>query len=55
VKVTVPEVPIVGDETTTQLPEVQLPAVQAPDTGEVTGVTGDVTGEVTNTLQNTLP
>jgi hypothetical protein len=55
VKVTVPKVPVVGDETTTQLPEVQLPAVQAPDTGKVTGVTGDVTGEVTNTLQNTLP
>ncbi len=54
VKVTVPKLPIVGEETSTQLPEVQL-----PDTGEVTSdVTSDVqtvTGEVTNTLQNTLP
>ncbi len=53
-KVTVPKLPIVGEETSTQLPEVQL-----PDTGEVTSdVTSDVqtvTGEVTTTLQNTLP
>jgi hypothetical protein len=54
VKVTVPKVPIVGEQTTTQLPEVQL-----PDTGDVTSdVTSDVqtvTGDVTDTLQNTLP
>jgi hypothetical protein len=58
VKVTVPKVPIVGEQTTTQLPEVRL-----PDTGDVTGdVTSDVTsdvqtvtGDVTDTLQNTLP
>jgi hypothetical protein len=54
----VPKVPIVGEQTTTQLPEVRL-----PDTGDVTGdVTSDVTsdvqtvtGDVTDTLQNTLP
>jgi RNA polymerase sigma factor (sigma-70 family) len=56
VKVTVPKLPIVGEqETTTQLPEVQLPAVQVPDTGEVTSDVQTVTGDVTDTLQNTLP
>ena len=38
--------------TAPQVPKVELPPVQLPDTELVTG---DVTGEVTNTLQNTLP
>ena len=55
VKVTAPKLPIVGEQTTTQLPEVQPPAVQVPDTGEVTSDVQTVTGDVTDTLQNTLP
>jgi len=55
VKVSVPELPIVGEETSTQLPQVEPPAVQVPDTGEVTSDVQTVTGDVTDTLQNTLP
>jgi RNA polymerase sigma factor (sigma-70 family) len=50
VQVDVPELPKIAPAP--ELPEVDLPPVQLPDAGQVTG---DVTGQVTDTLQNPLP